>query len=115
MTDVKQIAKLGVVGACIALSACSVFEGDKIDYKSAQKGVSLEVPPDPSQLSPDSRYQRAGGARAASTLVVAMVPVSTAPWSSSRRVSGKSSFGTSPLPSSHDASRAVVTACASRG
>ena len=57
----KQFAKLGVLAMCAALSACSMFEGEKIDYKSAGKGASLEVPPDLTQLSRDSRYQVPGG------------------------------------------------------
>ena len=44
------------IAAALALSACSVLEGDRIDYKSASKGASLEVPPDLTQLSRDSRY-----------------------------------------------------------
>ena len=44
-----------------ALASCSVLEGDKIDYKSAGRGVSLEVPPDLTQLSRDSRYTVPGG------------------------------------------------------
>ncbi|ARU06779.1 hypothetical protein CCO03_10570 [Comamonas serinivorans] len=47
--------------ACLALSACSVLETDKIDYKSAGKGVSLEVPPDLTQLAAANRYQMPGG------------------------------------------------------
>jgi len=53
---VKFSEKLGVVAVCAALSACSVLEGEKVDYKSAGKGPSLEVPPDLTQLSRDSRY-----------------------------------------------------------
>jgi outer membrane protein assembly factor BamC len=53
-----------------ALSACSVLEGDKVDYKSAGKGVSLEVPPDLSQLSRDSRYTVPGGSVTASSFHV---------------------------------------------
>jgi outer membrane protein assembly factor BamC len=65
---VKQSARLAVLAACaaFALSACSVLEGEKIDYKSTGKGVSLEVPPDLTQLSRDSRYQVPGGAVTAS-------------------------------------------------
>jgi outer membrane protein assembly factor BamC len=39
-----------------ALGACSVLEEDKIDYKSAAKAPTLEVPPDLTQLRRDSRY-----------------------------------------------------------
>jgi outer membrane protein assembly factor BamC len=67
---VKQFAKFGVVAICAALSACSVLEGDKIDYKSAGKAVSLEVPPDLTQLSRDSRYSVPGGAVTASSFQV---------------------------------------------
>ncbi|HSH92018.1 MAG TPA: outer membrane protein assembly factor BamC [Ramlibacter sp.] len=66
----KQSAKFGVLVLCAALSACSVLEGEKIDYKSAGRGVSLEVPPDLNQLSRDSRYQVPGGAVTASAFAV---------------------------------------------
>ena len=45
-----------VAALTILVSGCSVFEEDKIDYKSAAKAPSLEVPPDLSQLRKDSRY-----------------------------------------------------------
>jgi outer membrane protein assembly factor BamC len=67
---VKQSAKLGLLALCAALSACSVLEGDKVDYKSAGRGVSLEVPPDLNQLSRDSRYQVPGGTVTASAFAV---------------------------------------------
>ena len=68
-------ARPGVLVCCalaatLALSACSVIEGEKIDYKSAGKGVSLEVPPDLTQLSRDSRYQIPGGTVTASAYQV---------------------------------------------
>lgn len=65
--QVKQSAKWAVLALVAALSACSVLEGDKIDYKSAGKGVSLEVPPDLTQLSRESRYVVPGGAVTASS------------------------------------------------
>ncbi|NPC55653.1 outer membrane protein assembly factor BamC [Caenimonas soli] len=67
-----QSAKFGVMAICAALSlsACTVLEGDKIDYKSAGKGVGLEVPPDLTQLSRDSRYNVPGGAVTASNFQV---------------------------------------------
>ena len=49
------------VASAFALGGCSMLEGDKIDYKSSGKGPSLEVPPDLSQLSRDSRYVVPGG------------------------------------------------------
>ncbi len=66
----KQFAKLGMLAMCAALSACSVFEGEKIDYKSAARGNSLEVPPDLTQLSRDSRYVVPGGPVTASGFLV---------------------------------------------
>ena len=66
----KQFQKLGVLAICAALSACSVMEGEKIDYKSAGKGPSLDVPPDLTQLMRDSRYTVPGGAVTASSYQV---------------------------------------------
>ena len=57
------VAKNGIIGAAalIGLSGCTVtnpFEPNKIDYKSAGKvtTVSLEVPPDLTQIRRDSRF-----------------------------------------------------------
>jgi outer membrane protein assembly factor BamC len=71
--DVKLFqAKPGVIAlaAAVLLSGCSWLEGERVDYKSAGKGVSLEVPPDLTQLSRDSRYQVPGGAVTASAYQV---------------------------------------------
>ena len=60
--------------ACVllGLSACSttVFDNEKVNYKSDSraKPVSLEVPPDLSQLSRDSRYAMPGGSVSAASL-----------------------------------------------
>lgn len=40
-----------------SLSACSVLEGEKIDYKSTKTGNALEIPPDLTRSSNSSRYQ----------------------------------------------------------
>ncbi len=48
--------RLGLLGLVMALSACSVLENDKIDYKSATKGSTLEVPPDLNQIARETRY-----------------------------------------------------------
>ena len=61
-------ARLGLIGLTIALGACSVLEGDKIDYKSASKGSTLEVPPDLKTLSRDTRYNVPGGVVSANAL-----------------------------------------------
>lgn len=52
-------ARLGLIGLAVALSACSVIEESKIDYKSAKKASTLEVPPDLTQLTKDTRYTAA--------------------------------------------------------
>jgi outer membrane protein assembly factor BamC len=67
---VKQSARLGLLALCAALSACTVLESERIDYKSAGKGPSLEVPPDLTQLSRDSRYAVPGGPVTASRFQV---------------------------------------------
>jgi len=67
---VKLFAKFGVVAVCAAISACSVLEGEKVDYKTAGKGPSLEVPPDLTQLSRDSRYIVPGGPVTASSFQI---------------------------------------------
>lgn len=63
----KLTVKLGLLALAAALSACSVLEGEKIDYKSASRGTSLEVPPDLTQLSRDTRYVLPGGAVSANS------------------------------------------------
>ena len=40
----------------ILLSGCGMLEEDKINYKSAVKATTLEVPPDLTQLRKESRY-----------------------------------------------------------
>lgn len=65
---VNTAARIGLLGLTIALSACSVLEGEKIDYKSATKGRSLEVPPDLKQLSRDARYTAPTGAVSANAM-----------------------------------------------
>ncbi len=53
----KSIApKAGLIAVVVCLSACSTLQGDRIDYKSAGTGISLEVPPDLTQLSRGSNY-----------------------------------------------------------
>ncbi|HMP12109.1 outer membrane protein assembly factor BamC [Hydrogenophaga sp.] len=52
--------------AILLTSGCTILQEDRIDYKSAQRGTSLEVPPDLTQLSRDSRYTVPGGPVAAS-------------------------------------------------
>lgn len=66
----NQISKLALLSLSLTLAACSVLETDKIDYKSAGKGPSLDVPPDLTQLSRDTRYAVPGSAVTASSFQV---------------------------------------------
>ena len=50
----------------VALVGCSALESDKVDYKSAGKAPSLEIPPDLTQLSRETRYNVPGVAVTAS-------------------------------------------------
>ncbi|WP_414012877.1 outer membrane protein assembly factor BamC [Limnohabitans sp.] len=64
-----------VLAIAAALSGCTILKEDKIDYKSAVKAPSLEVPPDLSQLRKESRFAfestsaTAAGFQSASTRV----------------------------------------------
>ncbi len=69
------------LAACTTLT--STLEGDTVDYKSTSaRSVSLEVPPDLTQLSRDTRFQPSSGTISASTLqapaTVAAAPGATA-------------------------------------
>ena len=45
----------------ISAAGCTILHSDQIDYKSAGQGVSLEVPPDLTQLPNQSAYTIPGG------------------------------------------------------
>ncbi|MEO8250728.1 MAG: outer membrane protein assembly factor BamC [Burkholderiales bacterium] len=60
----RRIGLAGLTLALLAVSACTILEGDKIDYKSAGTAPSLEVPPDLTQLPGDSRYAVPGNSGA---------------------------------------------------
>lgn len=68
-----MVYKISILAAAVALAGCSAFKEDKIDYRSASKGTSLEVPPDLTQLSPDARYNVPGGAVSANAMLAAQV------------------------------------------
>ena len=60
-------ARLGLIAAAALLATgCSVLQEDKIDYRSAKQASTLDVPPDLTQLSRDSRYQLPGAVVTAS-------------------------------------------------
>lgn len=54
--------------SAVAAVGCSVLEEGKVDYRSAKKVSNLEVPPDLTQLSRDSRYLVPGASVTASSL-----------------------------------------------
>jgi outer membrane protein assembly factor BamC len=61
------MARLSLVAAAtLVATGCSVLQEDKIDYKSATRGSTLDVPPDLTQLSRDSRYNVPGSVVTAS-------------------------------------------------
>ncbi len=69
---VKNTATASALIATLLLAGCSsvsnLLQGDKIDYKSSGKaGPSLDVPPDLTQLSRDTRYVVPGTAVSASS------------------------------------------------
>jgi outer membrane protein assembly factor BamC len=71
---VNKFSRLALLSATmLAATGCSVLNGDKLDYKSAGKGPSLEVPPDLTQLSRDNRYAIPGAPVTASTFQIGQV------------------------------------------
>jgi outer membrane protein assembly factor BamC len=63
----KTISRFVLLALVASLAACSVLDSDKIDYKSAGKAPTLEVPPDLTQLSRENRYAVPGGAVSANS------------------------------------------------
>lgn len=66
--SLQPTTRLGLIALVAATLAtgCSVLQEDKIDYKSAKQSSTLDVPPDLTQLSRDSRYQVPGSVVTAS-------------------------------------------------
>lgn len=62
----NHFSKLALLSLSLTLAACSTLDTEKVDYKSAGKGPSLEVPPDLTQLSRDTRYAADGAVTASS-------------------------------------------------
>ncbi|MDP3132844.1 MAG: outer membrane protein assembly factor BamC, partial [Burkholderiaceae bacterium] len=58
------LALLAVCG--LVVSGCSTFQETKVDYTSAKRINTLDVPPDLTQLSKDSRFAMPGGPVSAS-------------------------------------------------
>ena len=59
-------SKAVLIGITLALGACGTLETDKVDYRSTGKAPSLDIPPDLTQLSKDTRYTVVDGAISAS-------------------------------------------------
>lgn len=57
-TSVSAPVRVLAIGAvALSMAACTtVFESDKVDYKSSKKAAPLDVPPDLTQLQKDNRY-----------------------------------------------------------
>jgi outer membrane protein assembly factor BamC len=66
VTSGVALFRLSILGLAVVLTACSSLEGDKVNYRSATKAPTLEVPPDLTQLSANSRYVVPGSAVTAS-------------------------------------------------
>ncbi len=54
-------AALSIALVSLLATGCTVLQNEKIDYKSAGQGPSLEVPPDLTAISRDNRYAVPGG------------------------------------------------------
>jgi len=63
---VKQLYQVTLIAIAMGLSACTALETDKVDYRGTAKAPPLDIPPDLTQLSKDSRYSVVGGAVSAS-------------------------------------------------
>ncbi len=81
VTRSPSLTALAAVAA-ISLGACSTLDslmsGDKIDYRSSSttKSAGLEVPPDLTQLTKDSRYQQTQGGSVSAAAYQAGTPAS---------------------------------------
>ena len=73
--SIRYITLAGLTASMLLLGGCStlsdMMKGDKIDYKSSGKaGPSLDVPPDLTQLSRDTRYVVPGASVSASAFQI---------------------------------------------
>jgi outer membrane protein assembly factor BamC len=76
---VNSISKFALIGVALAVSACSTLESDKVDYRSTAKAPTLDIPPDLTQLSKDTRYSVIDGAVSASGYKTGQAANATAP------------------------------------
>lgn len=63
----NRFSKVTLLATAVVLSGCAALESDKVDYRSTAKAPALDIPPDLTQLSKDSRYTVVDGAVSAST------------------------------------------------
>jgi outer membrane protein assembly factor BamC len=57
LAPAPAVRVLTLAALALSLAACTtVFESDKVDYRSAKKAAPLDVPPDLTQLQKDNRY-----------------------------------------------------------
>ena len=75
----KNYSRFALLALVASLAACSVLEGDKVDYKSAGKAPTLEVPPDLTQLSRDNRYAIPGSVVSANGYQAGLTSAPNAP------------------------------------
>jgi outer membrane protein assembly factor BamC len=68
---VKQLPKVTLLAAALCLSACSILQSNKVDYRSTSKAPELDIPPDLTQLSKETRYSVVNGGVSASSLQTA--------------------------------------------
>ncbi len=73
----RAVAMLAVCG--LAITGCSTFQETKVDYSSAKRINTLDVPPDLTQLSKDSRFAMPGGPVTASGFEVGQAAAQATP------------------------------------
>ena len=79
----NPISRLALLGLTLTLGACTVLESDKVDYKSSGKAPTLEVPPDLTQLSRETRYVVPGSSVTASSFQVGQPSTQATPTATS--------------------------------
>ena len=93
------VCGLALAAALSSLSGCSIvgvsLSGDKVDYRSGgEKTAGLDVPPDLTQLTRDSRYQQTQGAAvSAASYQAGTVAAAAAPAASAAVVIAPESIG----------------------
>ncbi len=77
----NPISRIALLGLTFTLGACSVLQGDKVDYKSAGKATTptLEIPPDLTQLASETRYAVPGTPVTASSFQLGQANVQSTP------------------------------------